>query len=168
MRYLIMLNYIDRSLQYYSELGYARYKWSQFTDVPFTPLKAPIVDSRITLISTAGPHVPTAGAQGPGADYNAKAKFFKAITLPKAPTPDLRISHLSYDRKHCMADDSRTWLPMQSLQRAKQNSLIGEITGEVICLPTNRSQRVSIQQDCLEVVGHCLRLKTDVALLVPT
>ena len=163
-----MLKYLDRSRQYYSELGYAPYKWSQFTDVPFTRLKAPIVDSRITLISTAGPNIPTAGAQGPGADYNAKAKFFKTFTLPKAPTPDLRISHLSYDRKHCMADDPRTWLPMQSLQSAKQKSLIGQITGEVICLPTNRSQRVTVQQDCPEVVAHCLRLKTDVALLVPT
>ena len=163
-----MLKYIERSRRYYSELGYTPYQWSQFKDVPFTELKALIAECRVTLISTAGQKIPTAGAQGPGADYNAKAKFFKTFTLPTTPTPDLRISHLSYDRKHCAADDPRTWLPVQALRRAEARGLIGHLADEVIGLPTNRSQRVTLEQDCLDVVAHCQRLKTDVALLVPT
>ena len=163
-----MLEYIRRSRTYYATLGYAPYEWSEFANVPFVRLKTPIANSRLTLVSTAGKNIPSAGDQGPGADYNAKAKFFKTFTVPKAPTPDLRISHLSYDRKHCAADDPRTWLPLQALSHTEERGLIGHLADEVIGLPTNRSQRVTLEQDCLDVVAHCQRLKTDVALLVPT
>ncbi len=163
-----MLKYIERTRSYYAELGHKPYSWISYEEIPFCILPRPLNEQRITLISTAALLSPLAGDQGPGAEYNAKAKFFKTFTLPTTPTPDLRISHLSYDRKHCAADDPNTWLPVQALTRAEERGLIGHLADEVIGLPTNRSQRATLEQDCLDVVAHCQRLKTDVALLVPT
>ena len=163
-----MTNYIERTKFYYAELGYKAYKWASFLNVPFTPLKLPLVETRVTLITTAAAVTAAAGNQGPKAAYNANAKFFSVFTVPTRPTPDLRISHLNYDRVHCAADDPNTWLPITALLRAEEQAVIGRLAEEVICLPTNRSQRATIEQDCPAVVAHCQRLNTDVALLVPT
>ena len=162
-----LINYINRSRSYYDALGYTAYDWAHFPTVPFTRPAVPLYQAQLTLITTAG-KTATPGDQGPGAAYNAEAKFFNVFTTPTVPTPDLRIAHLSYDRDHCQADDPNTWLPVNALKRAQDNTTVGALSNEVICLPTNRSQRVSIEQDCPNVVAHCQRLKTDVALLVPT
>ena len=166
--YCAMLKYIERTRSFYGELGYKPYSWITYNEIPFCHSTRPVNEQRVTLISTAAHLLANAGDQGPGADYNAQAKFFHVFTTPVAPTPDLRISHLSYDRKHCLADDPNTWLPIQALQRGEQTGLIGELSKEVIGLPTNRNQRVTVEQDCPEVVAHCQRLKTDVVLLVPS
>jgi hypothetical protein len=163
-----MINYMQRSKTYYAKLGYAGYKWAHFTDVPFISLKLPIIESRLTLVTTAAPFLSSAGNQGPNAPYNAEAKFFAVTGIPIDPEPDLRISHLSYDRTHCAANDRNTWLPINALRQLEKENFIGELSEDIICLPTNRSQRKTIEEDCPAVVRHCQRLGTDVALLVPT
>ncbi len=163
-----MLKYIERTRSYYAELGYKPYAWATYDKVPFCTSIRPLGEQRVTLITTAACLTLKAGDQGPGAAYNAKAKFFKVFTTPATPTPDLRIAHVNYDREHCAADDPSTWLPIRALARAEERGLIGRLADEVIGLPTNRSQRTTIEQDCLDVVAQCQRLKTDVALLVPT
>jgi hypothetical protein len=122
----------------------------------------------VVLLTTAAPVQPEAGDQGPGAAYNADAKFFAVFTQPLEPTPDLRISHIGYDRKHCRADDPNTWLPVQALQDAAADGVIGDLAQELIGVPTNRSQRVTMEQDAPAALDQCQRLGADVALLVPT
>ena len=60
-----MTNYIERTKFYYAELGYKAYKWASFLNVPFTPLKLPLVETRVTLITTAAAVTAAAGNQGP-------------------------------------------------------------------------------------------------------
>ena len=43
---------------------------------PFAPLRTPLSRARIGLITTAATYQPEAGDQGPGAAYNAAAKFY--------------------------------------------------------------------------------------------
>ena len=163
-----MINYIPRSRAYYAAQGYAPYRWAQFDDVPFTSLNKPLNEQRLVLISTAAPVKDTAGDQGPGAAYNAEAKFFNVFTAPIDPPPDLRISHIGYDRKHCRADDPNTWLPVAALQHARDKGVVGEIADHLIGLPTNRSQRVTLEKDAPAVLDACRQLAAEVALLVPT
>ena len=106
--------------------------------------------------------------QGPGAKYNADAKFYEVYTKPLNPVPDLRISHIGYDRKHCEAKDPRTWLPIAALKEAETEGLIGELASELIGVPTNRSQRATIEGDAPKALEHVYRQNCDVALLVPT
>ena len=131
-------------------------------------MKAPLNESRLALITTAAPYRHDLEDQGPGASYNAAAKFFDVFTTPVSPTPDLRISHIGYDRKHCKADDPNTWLPIAALKSAAQANVIGELAEKLIGVPTNRSQRVTIEKDAEETLTACKNLEADVALLVPT
>ncbi len=163
-----MINYISRSRAYYGAQGYKPYEWAHFSEVPFTPPQQALSASRLALITTAAPYRADLGDQGPGAAYNAEAKFFEVFAAPIEPCPDLRISHIGYDRKHCQADDVNTWLPVAALNQAQTDGLIGELAPELIGVPTNRSQRVTIERDAPAALSHCQRLDADVALLVPT
>ena len=64
--------YLERTRSYYHALGYgAPYEWAHHVDVPFTPLRRPLRESTVALITTAAPYQPDKGDQGPGAPYNA-------------------------------------------------------------------------------------------------
>ena len=97
---------MQRTRDYYVALGYGNpYRWAHFDEVPFTPLRTPLNRARVALITTAAPYQPEAGNQEPGAPYNAAAKFYQVYSIPSESVPDLRISHVGYDRKHSSAAD---------------------------------------------------------------
>ena len=163
-----MIEYIARSRAYYSAQGYAPYDWAVHSTTPFTTPNQPLAHSRVVLISTAAPVQPTCGDQGPGAAYNAQAKFFTVYTRPIDPVPDLRISHIGYDRIHCKADDPATWLPIPALRRANAEGIVGSLADELIGVPTNRSQRITKDIDAPAALAAAQAQAADVALLVPT
>lgn len=159
--------YIDRTRAYYAALGYPAYQWAHFDDVPFIQPQRAVSASRIALITTAARFDPTLGAQGPGAAYNAAAKFYRVYRVPVCPTPDLRISHVGYDRKHTTAADANSWLPIRELQDAADRGAIGSLANDVIGLPTNRSQHTTLNQDAPAVLDACIEQQVEVALFVP-
>jgi D-proline reductase (dithiol) PrdB len=162
------IDYMARTRRYYATLGYAPYRWAHNIEVPFTRLEKPLAECKLALVTTAAPVRDGIGAQGPGAPYNAAAKFYRVYSTALEPTPDLRISHLNYDRTHTTAEDPNTWLPIARLREQVRAGRIGALADEVIGIPTNRSQRVTREQDAPDVRGVCRTLGADVALLVPT
>ena len=163
-----MIEYIQRTRDYYAAQGYSPYTWAHFDNTPWSQPEKPLHESRLALVTTAAPFQPELGDQGPGAAYNAEAKFYEVFTAPIEPVPDLRISHIGYDRVHCEAKDPRTWLPVEALQAAQSSGLIGSLAERLIGAPTNRSQRTTSEQDAPEVMAAIQHQNADVALLVPT
>jgi D-proline reductase (dithiol) PrdB len=164
----VPIPYMQRTRDYYQALGFAPYRWAHFADVPFTPLRAPLAQARLALITTAAPYQPGVGDQGPGAKYNAAAKFYKVYSVTAEGVPDLRISHVGYDRVHTTAEDARTWLPLAALQAAVKAGRIGALTPRFHGAPTNRSQRVTMETDAPELLARCREDGADVAVLVPS
>jgi D-proline reductase (dithiol) PrdB len=162
------ITYMARTREYYAAIGYTTpYRWAHYVDAPFHPLRKPLGQSRITLITTAAPFDPAKGDQGPGAKYNGGAKFFDVYDGDSAKTHDVRISHIAYDRVHTSADDSGTWFPLPQLQRFVREGRIGEIGPRFFGAPTNRSHRVTIETDAPEILARCREDKVDAAVLVP-
>jgi|SoiMetStandDraft_5_1073268.scaffolds.fasta_scaffold112095_1 glycine/sarcosine/betaine reductase selenoprotein B len=160
--------YIQRIRDYYVTLGYgAPYEWAHYATVPFQPLKKPLAEARVTLITTAAPYQPDKGDQGPGAPYNSAAKFYKVYAGETAKDHDLRISHVGIDRKHTTAEDSNTWFPLPELRRVAKRGRIGALAPRFFGLPTNRSHRVTLEIDCPEIVARCKEDGVDAALLLP-
>ena len=165
----VPIPYMQRTRDYYVALGYANpYRWAHFVDVPFTPLATPLSRARVALITTAAPFQPGVGDQGPGAPYNAAAKFYRVYSMPSDSTPDLRISHVGYDRQHTSAEDINTYLPLARLKEAVASGRIGALTPRVHGAPTNRSHRVTMETDAPEVLRRCREDGADAALLAPT
>ncbi len=161
------LRYIERTHAWYAALGYGEaYRYAHFSQVPFTPLRKPLAHSRVALLTTAAPYRPDKGPQGAGAPYNAAAKFYRVYTLDSAIDHDLRVSHVAIDRAQ-ISDDSGTWFPLPALRRAWAAGRIGEIAPRVIGVPTNRSQRHTLEVDAPQVQALCQADGVDAAVLVP-
>ena len=159
--------YMQRIRDYYQTLGYgAPYRWAHYAEVPFAPLQKPLSESRLGLITTAAPYDPAKGDQGPGAAYNAAAKFYTVYSGETAQDHDLRISHIGYDRTHTTAEDSNSWFPLPALRRAAQTGRIGELAPRFHGAPTNRSHRVTFDQDCPELLRGCREDRVDAVVLV--
>src|SRR5882724_2675551 len=159
--------YMRRTRDWYLALGYGNpYVWARYTDVPFQPLKKPLARSRVVLITTAAPYQPGKGDQGPGAPYNAAAKFFSVYSGDTSADHDLRIAHVAIDRKHTSMEDSGTWFPLPALRRAAAQGKVG-LAARFHGAPTNRSQQHTQEVDAPEILKRCVEDGADAALLVP-
>ncbi|MCL5777530.1 glycine reductase [Limibaculum sp. FT325] len=162
------VRYIERTRSYYAALGYgAPYVWARQPEVPFRRLERPLSACRVALITTAAPFQPDKGDQGPGAPYNAAAKFYRVYSLDAARDHDLRISHVAIDRDHTTAEDPNSYFPLPALRRAAAAGRIGAVGPRIHGLPTNRSQRATLDTDCPDLVARCREDGADAAILVP-
>ena len=161
------IRYIDRTHAWYDALGYGNpYRYAQYAQVPFTPLRKPLADSRVTLLTTAAPYQPDKGDQGPNSPYNAAAKFYEVFSGDTTIDHDLRISHVGVHRTF-MSDDSGCWFPLPALRRAAAAGRIGGVAARFHGVPTNRSQRHTLDTDAPEVLARCRADGADVVVLVP-
>jgi D-proline reductase (dithiol) PrdB len=162
------IRYMARTREYYQAIGYTTpYRWAHYVDAPFHPLRKPLSQSRVTIVTTAAPFDPAKGDQGPGNKYNGGAKFYQVYDGDTSKTHDLRISHIAYDRVHTSADDSGTWFPLPLLRRLASERRIGEIAPRFFGAPTNRSHRITLETDAPEILARCRADNVDAAVLVP-
>src|SRR5947199_7708771 len=72
----VPIPYMTRTRDYYQAIGYTTpYRWAHYADAPFQPLRKPLAESRVAIVTTAAPFDPAKGDQGAGARYNGGAKF---------------------------------------------------------------------------------------------
>ena len=159
--------YLRRVRDYYLALGYrAPYEWARHDDVPFRRLHKPVAQSRIAIVTTAAPFQAGKGDQGPGAPYNGAAKFHSVYSGDAHAAHDLRIAHVAIDRQHTTAEDAATWFPLEALRRAAGAGRVGSMAPRFHGVPTQRSQRTTIDVDAPEIVARCQADAVDAALLV--
>jgi hypothetical protein len=161
------IDYMRRTRDWYLALGYDNpYEWAHFEDVSFHGLSKPLRLARVALITTAAPYQPNKGDQGPGAPYNAEAKFFSVYSGDTSIDHDLRIAHIAIDRKHTSMEDSGTWFPLPALRKLAVSGRL-QLARRFHGAPTNRSQRHTIDVDAAEILARCQQDDVDAALLVP-
>jgi D-proline reductase (dithiol) PrdB len=161
------VDYIERTRAHYLIEGFNNpYRWSYFDDVPFTPMAKPAREARIALITTAAPYQPDKGDQGPHAPYNNDAKFQDVYTMPVEPPPDLRISHIGYDRANTVPEDINAYFPLAQMKEFVRQGKIGAIPPRFYAVPTLRSQRKTIEVDAPAIVEWAREDGVDAALIV--
>jgi hypothetical protein len=162
------IRYIERTRSYYLGLGYDNpYVWAHYIDAPFTPLRKPLNQSVLGLITTAVPYDSSKGNQGPGAPYNAAAKFYQPYQNPIDGDIDLRIAHVGIDRKNANMEDANCWFPLSAARRALEAGRIQSLSPHFYGLPTNRSQRHTLEIDAPMILGMLRADKVDVVILIP-
>lgn len=162
------VRYIERTRSYYLGLGYENpYVWAHYVDVPFTPLKKPLAQSVLGLISTAVPYDSDKGPQGQGAPYNSTAKFYEPYQQSIEGKVDLRIAHVGIDRKNANMEDSNCWFPLEAAKRAAATGEVGALSPHFYGLPTNRSQRHTLEIDAPRILEMLQADGVNVAVLIP-
>ncbi|HTZ35177.1 MAG TPA: hypothetical protein VMB84_04065 [Stellaceae bacterium] len=163
----VPIPYMQRTRDYYLALGYGNpYRWAHYASVPFARLTRPLAQTRVALVTTAAPYQSGKGDQGPGAPYNAAAKFYRVYSGDTAQIHDVRIAHVAYDRDHTSAADPNTWFPLPALRRAAAAGRIA-LAHRFHGLPTNRSQHTTLDQDCPDLLARLREDEAEAAILVP-
>ncbi len=159
--------YMQRTRDWYIALGYDNpYRWAHYLEVPFQPLGKALKQATVALVTTASPYDPEKGDQGIGAPYNAAAKFYQVYTGDSSQDHDVRITHVAIDRKHTTMEDSGTWFPLPAFRKAQAEGRIGQLAKRFYGLPTNRSQRHTLDVDCPELLRLCREDGVDAVVLV--
>lgn len=162
------VRYIERTRSYYLGLGYDNpYVWAHYQDVPFTRLKKPLNQSVLGLITTAVPYDAEKGPQGQGAPYNAVAKFYQPYKSAINQKLDLRIAHVGIDRKNANMEDIDCWFPLAAARRVVEMGRLRMVSPNFYGLPTNRSQRHTLEIDAPIILEMLRADNVDVAVLIP-
>ena len=150
------VSYIDKSREYYLARGYGNpYRWACFDEVPFTPLKRPLSQSVVTLITTAH--------EGVGAP-----SFRSTYSIPSEPAPTrLSTDGLFWDRLATHTDDLDSFFPVHRLEEFVRAGRVGRLAPRFHGVPTEYSRRKTIERDAPEVLRRCQEDCVDAALLVP-
>jgi len=161
------IRYMQRTRDWYVALGYGNpYRWAHFIDVPFQPLARPLSEGRVALVTTAAPAPPGADPAPGRPRFDASGKFFRVYSGDADRDHDLRNTHVAIDFRHASSEDSNAWFPLPLMRRLAAEgrfSLARRFHG----MPTNRSQRHTVEIDCPELVARCREDGVDAAVLVP-
>ncbi len=157
------VSYIDRTREYYAAQGYEKpYAWARHTDAPFAPLPKPLAQCRVGLVTTASPWRDPQAAEG----VASGAK--RVYSQPADPTPEkLFTDDLAWDREATHTDDVPSFLPLPQLAAFASEGRIGAAPVRFHGVPTDYSQRRSIEQDAPQLLARLREDAADVALLVP-
>lgn len=162
------VRYIERTRNYYLGLGYETpYVWAHYIDVPFIQPQKSLNQSILGLVTTAVPFDASKGPQGPGAPYNAAAKFYDPYARSIDEDVDLRIAHVGIDRRNANMQDSNCWFPLDAAKRAVKKGRIQSLSKHFYGLPTNRSQRHTLEIDAPLILSKMRADHVDIAVLIP-
>jgi hypothetical protein len=157
------VSYIDRTREYYAAQGFATpYAWAHHPDAPFAALAKPLAQSRVVLITTASPwreEQPVDGVLRGG----------KQVWSDSVATPPERLftDHLSWDKEATHTRDVESFVPIRSLLALAAAGRIGSLAPRIHGVPTDYSQRRTLEQDAPAILARCREDGADVALLVP-
>jgi hypothetical protein len=157
------VSYIDRTREFYSAQGYDKpYRWAQHDGAPFAPLAKPLSECTVTLVTTASPFHERPPVDGV---LRGEKQVWSGSTdeVPER----LYTADLAWDKEATHTDDLESFLPIRQLQALAGDGRIGAVARRFHGVPTDYSQRRTIEIDAPEILRRCREDGVDVALLVP-
>ena len=156
--YRSFVSYMDRSREYYAAQGFTQpYAWAHYRDVPFAPLRKPLSQSRIGLVTTVGRKDTLDSNQVLPRELYAMA----ADPIPAR----LYTNHLFWDKKATHTEDVDSFLPLHHLADYVKEGRIGSESPRFYGVPTDYSQNRTINQDAPQILKWCREDNVDVVLL---
>jgi hypothetical protein len=170
------VRYIDKTREYYHSLGYEKaYQWAHNETAPFTPLKKPLSQARVALISTAGfTLVPEGGFSEEEfqriktGGSNVGSYDLEVWPVP-SDIPEDKILYVvaNHDRSQSDMSDVNSYFPVTRLREFRDEGVLGSLAANFYRLKENYSQRKTVEVDVPEVLRRCEEDGVDVALLSP-
>ena len=158
--YRSFVSYIDRSREYYAAQGYSKpYTWAHHDDVPFTPLRKPISECRVGLVTTAG-RTQAEGMIGAG------RLMRESYAEPANPPPThLFTDDLFWDMEATHTDDVDSFMPVNRLAEYAAAGRIGSVSPRFYGVPTDYSQGRTTERSAPQILEWCRQDGLDAVLL---
>ena len=149
--------YMERTRDFYRAQGYSKdYQWAHYDEAPFSRLQKPLRECRVAVVTTAMP------------DSEIGRRQRQVHSCPSLPVPDsMYTDELSWHKTMTHTDDVASFLPLKQLKRCQDEDLIGELSERFHSIPTEYSQRNTVENDAPEILARCQQDEVDVAILVP-
>ena len=158
--YRSFVSHIDKSREFYQASGYERpYRWAHDPDrPPFAPLSGPLSQLRLGLVTTTYP------MPAPGERLAAKAPYAQTCE----PRPGAMFTEdLFWDKHATHTRDPESYLPIARIEEQVAAGRVGSLSPRFYGVPTDYSQRRTIEQDAPAILEYLRQDDVDVALLVP-
>ncbi len=149
--------YMDRTRAFYEAQGFERsYRWAHHDDAPWAALPKPLSRCTLGLVTTASRH-PRAELEPRKVDSGDMAD----------PPARLFTDDLSWDKEATHTDDVNSFCPFAALEALVEAGRLGALAPRFHCVPTEYSQRATIDHDAPEILRRLREDGADIALLVP-
>ena len=131
------VRYIDAITQRYASLGYAPYRWYVAGEPPpFVPLKKPLAQSKLGVLTTSGCYV-----TGQVAFHYKDDASIRLIPMD-TPTDHLRFAHITENYLVDARRDPECLVPLTALRRLRDEGVVGGLADAAIsCMGGIYSQR---------------------------
>jgi Glycine/sarcosine/betaine reductase selenoprotein B (GRDB) len=161
------VRYIDKTREYYLAEGYSNpYRWAHFDDVPFTPLKKPLSQCRVTLVTTSD--IAVRSQSGEREQFDKETLVGNAYSIPfDLPIERLYSRNEHYDTHATTLEDVNAYCPITRLREFVSEGRIGSLAAHFHGVYTSYSKRVTMERDAPEVLRRCVAEGVDVALMTP-
>ncbi len=156
------VDYIERTRDQYSALGYPPYQWVENdTAPPWTALSKPLSQCTVGLIGSGGIY-----REGQVA-FHYKDDISIRIIDTREPTSKLRATHFAYDLTDARSDPNVVF-PIDTLNRLVEDGYIGALAHNAYAFMGGiySSRRVR-ERLAPELANRVTRDEVDVVLLVP-
>jgi len=163
------VRYIEKTHEYYRSLGYEKfYSYAYNEDIPFTPLKKPLSESRVTLVTTASFVLLDEAGNPLEEPMMIGSNELEVFTAP-SDWPSDRILSTSEDHDRYQTDmkDVNAFFPTLRLQEFLKEGVLGSLSKNYYRTLPNYSHRKTTEVDGPEILRQCREDNVDVALLTP-
>jgi len=164
------IRYIDKTHEYYRNLGYEKvYNYAYNEDISFTPLKKPLSESRVTLVTTASfVLLDEAGSPLEEELGVIGTNELEVFTVPSDWSPDRILStSTDHDRYQTNMEDVNAFFPTARMQEFLNQGTFGSLSKNYYRTLPNYSHRKTTEVDGPEILRQCREDNVDVALLTP-
>jgi len=163
------IRYIDRTHEYYRSLGYEKtYNYAHNVDIPFTPLKKPLSESRVTLVTTASFVLMDEEGLPLEEPMMLGTNALEVFTAPSDwPADRILSTSEDHDRYQTDMEDVNAFFPTKRMQEFLKEGIFGSLSKNYYRTLPNYSHRKTTEVDGPEIVRQCREDNVDVALLTP-
>jgi D-proline reductase (dithiol) PrdB len=153
------IRYMERTRLFYEAQGFEKpYQWAHFDDIPFHRPDKPLSESTVAIVTTA---ISDEDRQVPMVSRTARS-----IPIDRVPERFFT-DDLSWDKVTTHTDDRGSYFPLEPLVAMQDSGVIGRLAPRYHFVPTEYSQRQTIDSDAPTICEACIEDEVDVAILVP-
>ena len=145
--------------------AFTEYPFLRFETIPWAPLKKPLAQCRVAILSTAGVYVK--GDQPPFDAENFEGDWrFREVPIDM-DKEQLAIAHTHYPHRHA-EQDLNVVLPLQRLKALQAEGVIGELAPMALSISGYCLQPDMIAEHSIPaMVARLQAMETDVLLHIP-
>jgi len=155
------VSYIDRSRELYAAQGYDKpYEWAHYNDVPFMPLRKPLSESHVGLVTTAEKPKP------PGTVSLEILIRREVFAEPSNPPPQsFSTDILSWDKEATHTKDVNSFLPINQLNESVSSGRVGSASARFYGVPTDYSKSKTLNHYAPQILKWCREDDVDAVIL---